>query len=168
MRAIALFSTLLFTTLAFGYQDRDWRYRDRDQDRYRGYGDDRYRDRDYGYENGGYGRSMRNNVVGRVITDLDRSRSYRRVSDHDRKHYEKAREELQRFQSNWENGKFDTGRLDKAIDNLKDLAQSDRVDPRERQMFARDIEDLRAFRSNRGYSDGYRNGGGYRNGRWGY
>lgn len=167
MRAIALFSTLLFTTLAFGYDDRDWRYRDRNDDRY-GYG----RNGDYrNGRDGNYGRSSRNNVVSRVISDLERSRSYRRVNDHDRKHYEKAREELQRFQSSWANGKFDTGRLDKAIDNLKDLAQSDRVDPRERQIFARDIEDLRQFRASRGYSDGYRNGGyrdRYQNGRWGY
>lgn len=165
MRAIAFFSTLLLTTLAFGYDDRDWRYRDRDDDRY---GNGRYG----GYQNDRYGRSSRNNVVSRVINNLERSRSYRRVNDHDRNHYEKARQELQRFQSSWANGKFDTGRLDKAIDNLKDLAQSDRVDPRERQLFARDIEDLRRFRASGGYSDGYRNGGyrndGYRNGRWGY
>jgi hypothetical protein len=88
-----------------------------------------------------------------VLNDLARSQSYRYAGNHDRRHYEKAREDLHRFQVNWSRGKFDKGRLDSAIDNLKHLAKSDRVHPRERQMFARDIEDLRWFRANRGYAN---------------
>jgi hypothetical protein len=149
MRAIALAFTLLLSTGAFArdYRDRDgWRR------------DDNYRDGDYGYGNG---RGVRADVVSRVLSDLDRSRSYRYVDSHDRKHYESARRELERFQSSWAGGRFDTGRLDKAIDNLKHLAQSDRVERGERNRFARDIEDLRDFRASGGY-----NNGGYRNGRY--
>jgi hypothetical protein len=151
MRSVALITTLLLATVSFA---DDRRRRDRYDDfRYR---DDRY---GYGYGDGSYrGGRAGAGVVQRVMSNLSRSPSYRYVGDHDRNHYEKARYDLQRFQVNWSQGRFDKGRLDSAIDNLKHLVRSDRVHPRERQIFARDIEDLRAFRANRGYA----------NGRWAY
>ncbi|HBY63841.1 MAG TPA: hypothetical protein DEH78_28785, partial [Solibacterales bacterium] len=53
----------------------------------------------------------------------------------------------------WFRGKFERGRLDGAIDHLKDIAGSDRVHPRERQAFWNDIYALRDFRASRGQSN---------------
>jgi hypothetical protein len=89
-------------------------------------------------------------VVPRVLSHLRGARSYRYVDNHDRRHFEDARRHLERFQSNWSRGRFDSGRLDDAIDNLKHLAQADRVHPRERAVFAEDIRALREFRARRG------------------
>src|SRR5439155_1332087 len=57
---------------------------------------------------------------------------------------------LQEFEARWARGKFDTGKLDKAIHNLEHLAGADRVRGRDRDMLARDLEDLRRFRASRG------------------
>ena len=145
MRSVALITMLLLATVSFA-DDR------RRRDRYDDYG---YRSDRYGYGDGSYrGGRAGAGVLQRVMSNLSRSPSYRYVSNHDRNHYERARYDLQRFQVNWSRGRFDKGRLDSAIDNLKHLAKSDRVHPRERQMFARDIGDLRAFRASRGYTNG--------------
>ena len=57
---------------------------------------------------------------------------------------------LQEFQSRWARGKFDTGKLDKAIHNLEHLADADRVRGRDREILSRDLYDLRQFRASRG------------------
>jgi len=57
---------------------------------------------------------------------------------------------LQDFQVRWSHGKFDTGKLDKAIHNLEHLAQADRVRVRDREILSRDLYDLRQFRATRG------------------
>ncbi len=131
-----------------GYRDRDGYYRD-DQDRYRDdrYRDDRYRDPRYG----------RSSVVDRVISDLDRA-SFRGWGGRERDNASDARNNLYNFASRWQQGRFETKYLDRAIDHLKVLAYSGRTDPRTRSLIARDIDDLRAFRA----GGGYRGGGYYR------
>jgi hypothetical protein len=94
------------------------------------------------------------------MTDLDRARSYRRIDGHERRHFEQARRDLERFQANWYNGRWDNGRLDSAIGNIDHLVNSDQLSPRDREMLSRDLYALRDFRANRGYNRrGY---GGYR------
>jgi hypothetical protein len=65
---------------------------------------------------------------------------------------------LQDFQVRLSRGKFDNGKLDKAIHNLEHLAQADRVRGRDREILSRDLYDLRQFRTTRG---GYYQGPGY-------
>ncbi|MDX2150345.1 MAG: hypothetical protein SFV54_06410 [Bryobacteraceae bacterium] len=96
-------------------------------------------------------------VVDRVLSRLERSQSYYRAGDSERKDFEQARRDLVRFRENWYRGRFDKDRLDGAIDHLKDLAESSRIHPRERQMFMNDVYALRDFRA----SGGRYNGGGY-------
>jgi len=52
---------------------------------------------------------------------------------------------LQEFQARWARGKFDSGKLDKAIHNLEHLADADRVRGRDRETLSRDLYDLRQF-----------------------
>ncbi len=110
-----------------------WRYRDYDRDQGRSYG--RYQ----------------GSVVDRALSDLDHARSYGRVDNHERKHFDQARKDLLRFRDNWAKGKFDKDRLDGAIENIQDLVDSNQVHPRERQILGRDLTELRDFRASRGY-----------------
>jgi hypothetical protein len=104
-------------------------------------------------------------VIGQVMADLDRIGAYSGYDRHNRKKVDHAQRELIKFQSKWARGRFDSDPLDEAIDEMKDLAGSDRIGPRERRILMRDIEALRDFRSARGYyrsdrdrryGDGYR------------
>ncbi len=109
------------------------------------------RDRDYGYgDNGRYRGRAGIGVVQRAMSDLDRARSYRFVDGHERRHFESARHNLERFMVNWNRGRFDKDRLDGAIEDLNDLARADQVHPRERMMFARHRDALRDFRESGG------------------
>jgi hypothetical protein len=114
------------------------RYRDR-------YADDRYsREREYGY-----GRNPQF-LIDRVMTDLNRAAERARLDGHERNHFDEVAGSLQEFESRWARGRFDTSKLDKAIHALEHLAQADRVRGRDRDMLARDVEDLRQFRASRG------------------
>ncbi len=108
--------------------------------------DYRYSDR---YSDGYYGRNSAP-LVGRVLADLDRARSYRFIDGHERKHLDQARKDLMRFESNWNRGRFDRDRLDGAIENIAHLVNSDQVHPRERQLLSRDMNALRSLRASRG------------------
>ena len=101
---------------------------------------------------------MRNDdsLIGRVLSDLAMAAGNARVDGHERKHFHEAAEKLQAFEDRWARGKFDRGQLDKAIQNLEHLVDADQVRGRDRDMLARDMEDLRQFRAN-----GSRNTNGY-------
>jgi hypothetical protein len=140
------------------YPQRDDPYYRNDPNR--GYYPDQSR---YGYDRHGYGRE--NSLMERVLADLNVAASNARLDGHERKHFDEVAQKLQEFEERWAQGKFDTGKLDKAIQNLEHLADADRVRGRDRDMLARDLYDLRQFRSSRGrYPDyGY---GDYRDGRY--
>ena len=97
------------------------------------------------------------NIVGRVLRELDvaarGSHSY--VDGHERKHFERAMDELRRFEDRWQRGQWDNGRLDHAIEALSHLADARQLDPRTRRLMAEDANLLRQFRaSRRGYNSG--------------
>jgi hypothetical protein len=131
--------------------DRDPYYRQRSDPYYRnreGYTDDRYsQQREYGY-----GRNPQF-LIDRVMADLNRAADRARLDDHERNHFNEVAGNLREFEDRWARGKFDTGKLDRAIDGLKHLAEADRVRGRDRDMLARDIDDLRQFRASRGRYD---------------
>jgi hypothetical protein len=128
-------------------------------------GRDPYYDRGPWSRDDGYGRrdgSRRSfgSPVDTVLRDLDRVYSRARFTDsHERKHFEKAREELFKFQDKWRSGRFDTGRIDKAVEHIEHLVRADQIHPRDRQTLGDDLRLLRDFRSGRGS---------YRNGPYGY
>lgn len=110
---------------------------------------------------GSYGRYGRGGdpaaMVDRVARDV--SMVARRFAQGD--HAYRALNELQSFQDRWSRqGRFDNGNLDRAIDNMKALVNSNRIDGQGRSMMARDIEILRSVRaSGGGYSNQYPNRG---------
>ncbi len=125
-----------------------------------GYGNPRYNDRGYRDQySGDYGRgSYRGNVVDRVMSDLSRSGGYGWMDNRDRKRIDRAQRDLAKFQEKWSRGKFDRGKLDSAIDNLQHVVNSSRFDPRSRDRLARDLYDLRDFRSRGAYQRDYYRG----------
>jgi hypothetical protein len=141
---------VMFFTLSAGGQTPG-----RDQygrPRYDSNDDPYYRQRGYGYgQNQDY-------LIGRVMSDLNQAASGAYLDEHERKHFDEVAGNLQDFQARWSRGKFDTGKLDKAIHNLEHLAQADRVRGRDRETLTRDLYELRQFRATRG---GYYQSPGY-------
>lgn len=117
-----------------------------------GYG--RGRNRAGEWRRGGYGGP--DQVINQVMRDLDvAGRNTRYVDDHERKHFQHAREELYKFQDRFRQGKWDNGKLDKAIEDLSHLANARQLDPRARQLMANNANVLRDLRANRGrYENG--------------
>lgn len=97
-----------------------------------------------GYGNNPYGFGQnQGSLIGRVIGDLDLAAANARLDSHERKHFDEAAVKLQEFEGRWAQGKFDSGKLDKAIQNLEHLAGADRLKPSDRDLLARDVNDLR-------------------------
>jgi hypothetical protein len=86
-------------------------------------------------------------VAQRVIRDLDFAARSSYVDRHEREHFARAVSELQAFQSRWQQRRVETGHLDRAIDNMKDLAEARQVDRRARRVIDQDIEVLRDLRA---------------------
>ena len=131
------------------YPPRDDPYYRNDPNR--GYNDDRYNRGDDRYGNGG----NEDALIGRVLSDLTRAASNARLDGHERKHFNEVAQKLQEFEGRLAQGRFDTGKLDSAINNLEHLASADRVRGRDRDMLARDLQDLRQLRSTRGRYSNY-------------
>jgi hypothetical protein len=98
----------------------------------------------------------RANPVDRAIADLHRARSGW-VDHHEFKHFDHAERELYRFRGRLAEGRFDTHPLDEGISELNHLANSGRINPRDHEIFARDLYELREFRARGGrFYSGYR------------
>ncbi|MCC6537909.1 MAG: hypothetical protein IT162_10190 [Bryobacterales bacterium] len=101
----------------------------------------------YGRDRGGYGYS---NPVPAVLRDVQYVWSRSRVDGHERDHFRKVVQSLEQFQDRAARGHFDRGRLDRAINNLEDLAQAHQIHPQGRRMLTQRLYDLRAFREDGG------------------
>ena len=106
-------------------------------------------------QGGYYSNSNTGSLIGRVLTDLAVAVRNARMDRHERKHFDDAAERLQEFEHRWAQGKFDRGRLDKAIQSIEHLVDADQVRGRDRAMLARDLQDLRQFRASGGGYDRY-------------
>lgn len=85
--------------------------------------------------------------VARTLRDLQMVYSQARVDHHESNHFRRAIGELNDFQRDASRGRFDYGNLDRAIDNIKDLAQADQLHPRHRAILREDLFALRDFRN---------------------
>lgn len=109
-----------------------------------------------GYGNGGYGRdgnysgygreSRRGNPVTAAMRDLEMVFRRARVDNHEADHFRRALRELAEFDQRAALGRFDRGSLDRAVDNMANLAQADQLHPRDRQLIRRRMNDLRYLR----------------------
>jgi hypothetical protein len=87
-------------------------------------------------------------VVQGVMRNLHFAFQTSYIDRHERDHFRDAISELQLFQDRWtRQRRVDLGRLDRAIDNMKHLADARQVDRRARRMIDRDIDLLRDLRA---------------------
>ena len=113
----------------------------------------------YRYGPGGF----RANIIDQVRQDVAQVQSRSRVDRHERDHFRAVQQELADFERRLARGRFEKGPLDRAIDNLNHLVDSDQIDPRGRRILANDRANLRNFRSSGGAGYGPVNRpGGYR------
>jgi len=124
------------------------RHRHPDRDRYHDRGRDSYRDR--GRDSRDYERRFLQPVAD-TQRDLERLQRQRNLSDRDRRKVASGLHNIERFMVNWREGRWDKDRLDGLIEDLDDLARSDRLNTRERSTFARDRDEMRAFRARGDY-----------------
>jgi hypothetical protein len=141
-RAGSIGAAIIVLAASAGAQYRGNPYYDRD--------DDRGAYPDIGAYRGG--------IVERTLSDLDRSRYAARGWRGNWKEMDKARNDLVRFRENWMRGRFDRDRIDGAIHHLDRVVDSGGLPPRERDLLARDLFDLRDFRSVRRAPYGYPGG----------
>lgn len=99
-------------------------------------------------ERGPYGRAR--GLVGRVQHDLDRAQRMAPVAGRQRERYENVRHHLSQFDDKLSRGDFDKGKLDVAIDDLKNVVNGNVLSPRSRDDLRDDLEALRSMRAARG------------------
>jgi len=117
--------------------------------------------RDYAYNNDRYESDPRSRrgpagrdaiaVVDYDIRSMMRA-AYPRVDNEKRRLFNDTLYDLERFRVNARRGRFDTDRLDGAIDNMKRLVGSNQIPGRMKDVLVRDIQLLREFRATRGYT----------------
>jgi len=88
-------------------------------------------------------------LVSRVMADLNHAADYTRNNGKERERYENVQRHLSEFDRDLRHGNFDKGKLDSAIDNLKDVVKNNTLGPQERDMLASDLSDLRTLRDMR-------------------
>jgi hypothetical protein len=143
MRQLALTALLVASAGMFGSAASAQDYGRYGDDRNsRGYG----RDREFGPRGG--------DIVDRALNDLQRAASTSFYARHDRGRFDHAMRELSKFQNKWSRGKFDNHALDEAISEMSHLSRSGELNPRVRDVMARDADELRAFRAAGGRFDG--------------
>ena len=90
-------------------------------------------------------------LLDRVRGDLDRVEADSYTDNHDRRRFNKVREELGEFQSKWVNGHFDRHELDDAIGALQHVVNDNRLNYRGRDLLQDDLARLRELRASGGY-----------------
>ena len=90
------------------------------------------------------------NVVQRTGEDLRQVRREGARNGKERERVDNARKHLSDFDRNLSRNKFDKGRLDSAIDDVKNVLEHDTLEARDRDALTADINDLRRIREFRG------------------
>jgi hypothetical protein len=115
---------LIMATLALSAVGQDW-YHEREE---------RFR-----------GEQWRSHIFVHVRTDLEHVWSAVRASDKERRRLERTKEELTKMQADLDQGRFDNGLLNDAIDSIRKSSNDDRLAPRDRQVLADDLIRLKDY-----------------------
>jgi len=84
-----------------------------------------------------------------VQEDLQRAADFTRENNKERDRYRDVQHHLSEFDRDLRAGKFDKGKLDDAINNLKDVVKNNTLESHDRDELARDLSDLRTLRDTR-------------------
>lgn len=85
-------------------------------------------------------------LVARVQNDLARAEDFTRNNEKERVRYENVQHHLSEFDRDLRRDHFDKGKLNDAIDNLKDVVKKNTLEGHDRDELARDLSDLRTLR----------------------
>jgi hypothetical protein len=89
-------------------------------------------------------------ILQRTQDDLTQVRSQGARNDKERERLDNARKHLSDFDRNLSKNKFDKGRLDSAIDDVKNVVENNTLEARDRDALTTDLADLRRIRAMRG------------------
>lgn len=89
-------------------------------------------------------------IVQRTHDDLTAVRDQGPRNDKERERLDNARKHLSDFDRNLSKNKFDKGRLDSAIDDVKNIIQNNTLEARDRDALTTDLAELRRIRAMRG------------------
>jgi hypothetical protein len=85
-------------------------------------------------------------LVARVQNDLARAEDFTRNNEKERVRYENVQHHLSEFDRDLRHDHFDKGKLDDAIDNLKEVVKKNTLEGHDRDALAADLSDLRTLR----------------------
>ena len=105
---------------------------------------DWYHDRDERYR----GDQWRPHVFSHVKQDLEHIWSARNASEKENARLEKTKQELTKMQADLDQGRFDNGLLNDAIDSLRKSANDERLSPRDRDVLNDDVNRLHDYQQN--------------------
>jgi hypothetical protein len=91
-----------------------------------------------------YGRAR--DVVARAQDDLRRAADFTVTKEKERDRYRDVQRKLSEFDRDLSRGHFDKGKLDSAIDELKEVVRNNTLESHDRDALAGDLEELRALR----------------------
>jgi hypothetical protein len=89
-------------------------------------------------------------LVSRVQNDLRRAERFSRPNGKEKERYFNAQHHLSQFDRELARGRFDKDKLDQAIDDVKNVVESNTLSARDRDVLAGDLRDLREMRRERG------------------
>jgi hypothetical protein len=102
---------------------------------------DWYRDREERFR----GNAWRPKVFLNVRTDLEHVVDLGRASEIERKRLERTKEELTKMQADLDQGRWDNGLLNDTIDSIRKSANDDRLERRDRDVLADDVNRLKDY-----------------------
>src|ERR1700744_3599675 len=85
-------------------------------------------------------------LVTRVQDDLQRAADFTRNNEKERVRYENVQHHLSEFDRELRHDHFDKGKLDTAIDDLKNVVKNNTLEGHDRDALAADLSDLRTLR----------------------
>ena len=89
-------------------------------------------------------------LVGRVQEDLRHAEGLAHLSGKESDRYRNAQHHLSDFDGSLSKGKFDKGKLDQAIDDVKNFVEHNTLAPEDRDALTADLSSLRDLRYRRG------------------
>ena len=89
-------------------------------------------------------------LVERVQTDLRHAARLSRDREKERERIDNAQHHLSEFDRELARNKFDKDKLDDSINDVKNVVENNTLDPRDRDILTRDLQELRNLRQTRG------------------
>jgi two-component SAPR family response regulator len=85
-------------------------------------------------------------LVAKVQNDLQRASDFVRNNEKERERYHNVQKKLSEFDGDLRKGHFEKGKLDDAIDDLKNVVKNNTLESHDRDELAHDLAELRTLR----------------------